>query len=61
MCQSIPVFLFLALLMGQIAIGQNIVIVAKDGSGSFTSIQKAIDSLADDDAPKIVQIRPGVY
>jgi PelA/Pel-15E family pectate lyase len=40
---------------------QKVITVAKDGSGQFTSIQKAIDSFGDDDTDKTIFIEPGVY
>ncbi len=61
MHKSIIVCQLFALILGQMANGQTLITVAKDGSGQFTSIQKAIDSFADDDAPKIVRIKPGIY
>jgi len=36
--------------------------VARDGSGNFTSVQAAVDSvLADNTKPVVIQIKPGVY
>lgn len=39
------------------------VVVAKDGSGDFTSLQEAIDALPETpgETPSLVKIRPGVY
>jgi pectinesterase len=38
------------------------ILVAGDGSGDFTSIQQAINSLADSSAtPRMIHIKPGIY
>ena len=38
------------------------IVVARDGTGDFTSIQAAINSIpADENAPQTILIRPGVY
>ena len=39
------------------------IIVARDGSGDFTTIQEAVDSLPEkcDGAPREILIRPGEY
>ena len=42
--------------------GRERYIIAKDGSGDFTSIQAAIDALpAEGTAPAVLLVRPGVY
>ena len=39
------------------------IIVAKDGSGDFTSIQEAVDALPEavGDVPSLIKICPGIY
>lgn len=51
----------LALCICQMAGTQTAITVAKDGSGQFSSIQKAIDSFADNDSAKTVFIKTGIY
>ena len=39
------------------------IVVARDGSGDFTTIQEAVDSLPEkcDGAPREIMVRPGEY
>lgn len=52
---------FIALFVYQTANAQKTATVATDGSAQFSSIQKAIDSFADDDSTKTVFIKSGIY
>ena len=59
MLKSLITYLFWILVIPMTA--QTTVSVALDGSADFTSIQKAIESLPNDNEPKTVLIKPGVY
>lgn len=56
------ILVFTAMLMLQQATAQTAIVVAQDGSGNFTSIQEAINSLPDAaTAPRVILIKKGIY
>ena len=55
--------LFTAIIIGGASNAQNQIVVAQDGSGNFTTIQDAINSLpaADNNTQRIIRIKKGTY
>lgn len=54
--------LFLSLVAGAIRADHPAIVVARDGSGHFKTVQSAIDSIPDENTkPRVIVIKPGTY
>ncbi len=57
-----PVTIILSILINTVVNGQNKIVVAKDGSGNYTSIQEAINSCKQNQKQEqVIFIKEGVY